>query len=197
MFKLSNIGERLYNCIDNFFQGTVKHEVDNNAIGLSTFNSLKYNYIEWELHQDYIDIIIFDLKASFSWIIPGFLRKFGSKVQQWCLVYLFTDMALEEIYATTYSLPSIPAQGKKAVILYPKVIKDMISAKCSCTCNWLYESYKKSKLIITFELLRKPYYLLGNFAPYRYDVPVKETSFIMKELKSVKLNPAFAYHKRN
>jgi hypothetical protein len=196
MLKLSNIGERLFNSIDNFFQGPVKVSLVGNVVNLDASNILDYSYIEWDLNQSYIDIVISDLKASFGWIIPGSIRKVVRRIHQSGLIYLYTDTEEEGITETNdYSL-FLKEPGINKVLSYPQAIQDAKYFKCLYISDWLKYIYRKCAPLINYGLLKKPYYLLGNFAPSQFEVPITEPCFIMKEFNGLKLKPAFAYHKR-
>lgn len=200
MLKLSKVSDWLFENIDNFFQGTGRMNAVENDWHLRSSKILNANYIEWELNQGIIDIALFDIKSSFSWIVPRFIRKFASRMQQLGLLYLYTDMAEEEISDGWFEEPAtaiyMAEPDKIKVISYPQVIRDIIDNKCSYIFDWLKIAYKKSRLFITLELLRNPYYLLGNFAPIKYEVPETDTTCFIGGSDWVKLNPAFAFHKR-
>jgi hypothetical protein len=197
MLKLSNMGERLFNSIDNFFQGTVKIDRVENDANLYMSNILKCNHIEWELNQDYFDILISDLRASLSRIIPGFIRRFAIRIQRLVLLYLYTDETEIETIETDNYLSFFLEPGMNIVLSYPQVMQDIIGSKCLFISDWMKDLYRKCNLTFRYGLLKKPYHLLGNFTPNHYEVHVTETCFIMKEFNEAKLNPAFAYHKRN
>jgi hypothetical protein len=200
MPKLSNVNEWLFNNIDNFFQGTERINSGENSGHLHPVNVLNTNYIEWELNQDIFDIAFCDIKCSFSWIIPRFIRKLAGRVKQLGLLYLYTDVAEEEISGRLVETRETAAltleKAKKTVFSFPQRINDITVAKCLSISNWLKIEYNKLRLFVTMGLLRKPYYLLGTFAPYGYEVPETETTRLIKEFNWFKLNPAFAFHKR-
>jgi hypothetical protein len=200
MLKLNNVSNWLFDNINNFFQGSAGINRVENGEQLCVANILNAKYMEWELNQDIVDIALYDIKGSFSWILPRFMRDFASRVQQLCLLYLYTDMAEEEISGVWFEAGKTDAfrleEIKIKVISYPQVIKDMIDEKCLFIKDWVKMSYRKLRLFITLDLLRKPYYLLDNFAPCRYEVPDAVTNCLIKEFNWVKLRPAFAFHKR-
>lgn len=195
MLRLSTISESVFNTLDIFFRGTVKINIVENEVNQEIDNTLNNCYIEWNMHQDYFDIAIFDLKASFSWMIPRFARKLGRRIQQLGLLVLYMDVA-EELIETQDYQPFIQEPGMEKVLSYPQVLKNVINGKCLLISDWVKEIYRKCHFIIDLKLINKPYYLLGHFAPNQYEVPVKESILIIKEFNGIKLNPAFAYHQR-
>lgn len=200
MIKLRNLSDWLFTNIDHFFQGNVSMNIIENEYHVCTSNVLNTNNIEWELNQDIFDIAFCDIKSSFSWIIPGFIKKIAGRMKQLGLLYLYTDVSEEEIFGQfmlTRAQAALTLEKiRNTVILYPHVINDVTIAKCLSISEWIRIKCAKFRLFVTLELLRKPYYLLGNFSPSVYEVPVTETSRLGKEFSWFKLNPAFAFHKR-
>jgi hypothetical protein len=200
MLKLSRIRDRMFINIDNFFQGTARMNVADKNEYLYTTNVLNVNYMEWELNQDIFDIALFDIKSSFSWIIPGFIIKFAGRVKQLVFLFLYTDVAEEEISRgwaeVLENAPDFKKHDESKVIFYPQVIKEMTGSKYLSIIDWLKMKYIKSRVFITIKLLRKPYYLLGNFTPNKNKVPEPENATLIREFAWAKLNPAFAFYKR-
>jgi len=200
MLKLSNVSDWVFNNIDHFFRGTSGINSGENSDHLCNINVMNTNYIEWELNQDIFDIAFCDIKTSFSWIMPGFIKNLAGRVKQLGLLYLYTDVAEEEVSGrwieTRETANMTLEKAKSRVISYYQVINDIATSKCLSISDWLKIKYNNFRLFVTLELLRKPYYLLGNFAPDIYEVPETEITPLLNEFHWFKLNPAFAFHKR-
>lgn len=198
--RVVTAGDWIFNSIDIFFQGSVSRNIETAEGNLSFSDQLSSTYAEWELNQDIVDIALIDIRSSFSLIMPGFLKKIAFRLQQLTFLYLFTDLPNENQFQEWIEIKDkniIQHEPDKCRAFHPlQVIKDKIGPKCLSINDWLKNIYNRLRIVRQFEQNKKTYYLLGYFAPFRYDDQPNDLKHMIRGPDKVKLYPAYSFHKR-
>jgi hypothetical protein len=191
-------GDWVFNYIDYFFRGSINRDFNGDLPNPDKFHS---TCIEWELNQDIADIVLNDIKISFNWILPAFVRKYTFRLHQLALLYLFTDVVYDN---ESRELPDFQHKEvihtdsvKKIVISSLQVIKERFDSKCLFINDWLKNLYMRFKMFLRLEKDNKTYYLLGYFAPQTYNGPYDEKNYMIRGPDKAKIYPAFSFHIRN
>jgi hypothetical protein len=197
--KVNYAGNWVYSIVDNFFSGSQPGFRDDMILAANQPPDIDPSSFEWELHQGIADIAARDIQDSLGWIIPGFIRKYTSRIYQLSLLYFFTDVIYEEFPVDGIEADIKPQQSTSShskIIYELKGIKARLDSKCLSVKVWYRHFISKAKMLILFENHRKTYYLLGNFAPQEYGFSANDHWHTPGRADKVKLKPAFIFHKR-
>jgi hypothetical protein len=175
---IRKIGDGLFRFTDSFFQGSNCGSTENPD---KIIPADQVNCMVWELNQGVEDIVLKDLSVSINLLVPAFLRKPAAQFYKKVCMYFLVDAAIEEesldptnISASSLTFP--PLQEGKILTLFSDT-KKIVSANVLSLRDWL--KFKLQKVSSFLRLLQpeKPYYLLGDFAPSRYDNYCDKSNF--------------------
>lgn len=203
--KTRKIFNKAFDCIfiriDAFFEGTATiNKVECQENSCKYFN-LKSAHAEWDLNQDVLDIAIGDIRKTFSWILPCFIKDFAFRLKQTILLYLYIDEVEGDAYTKSiyvkYQHNKDNEYAKIRLILNLEAINDNIAAKCLFFNEWMRNARKKYGILRKLEKQMKTLNLYGYFTPQTIDYPNVDRNHSGWKLNRFKLNPAFSFHKRN
>jgi hypothetical protein len=190
----------VYNNIDHFFQGATNNRIIAVEGNFLQAEKVGIVYTEWELNQDIADIALIDIQNSFSWILPGFVKKFAFRVRQIILLYLNTDEVNDEESQDWFDLKYLKLKTEEPhsikITKFPLVFKDSICSKCLFISDWLKKISVKLRIFFIAMQKKRTYYLLGNFAPGGKDILNENQNNMIRGPDKVNLNPSFSFHKR-
>lgn len=187
--------------IDGFFKGSAQHEMTGYA-GLPESVGVDSGYSQvWELNQDLADIAIKDINHSLNWLIPGFVKHYANRLQKELLLYFYLDAIIEDESINLNNPNNLHIDEAKfdkgKIINIMAEFQTRISSKLVSINDWWVKMINKLSLFLKNDDHDKIYYLLGSFAPQRFDNQLDNSIYMTRGPDKFKFNATFSFHKRN
>lgn len=200
---IGNICDWVYQNLDWFFQGpsAKPQEANRNDISRQCCNGSGVYSFEWEMNQGVVDIAINDIKCSFSWLMPGFLKEIVINGHRKLIHTMLLDSIIEEEFSdiefddSEISASNIGDSGKTSPSI--QLYKERINEKVLSINDWLHGLFEKLKLYFIIESRQETFYLLGYFAPEGYDYITDNQNYMIRGPDKVNFTTAGSFHKRN
>jgi hypothetical protein len=179
MKLFSKISDKIYRSTDKFFQGNTIQADGNDPNFKGGYG--EEHVMVWELNQGIEDIVMKDLQAGYHLLLPSMVRFHIEKMfKSICLYFLvdavIEDETLEQETDRVSRLKLISTPVAKQIML-TREIKNRVSRKILSLQDWLKIKMQKLRVILSHLQKDKPYYLLGNFAPARFDISGETSIF--------------------
>lgn len=188
MNLINKIGDVLYGNIDNFFQGKVTLRSQELSV---EHPQTDIHSMTWELNQGIEDIVIKDLKISLKVLIPGIISRRIEHVFRKACMYFLVDAAIEEVSVDPGNQPdskielSVPPAAKQLFVF--NSLKIGTNQHVLALIDWLKIKLQRIRSGLRPPGHDKPYYLLGDFTPSRYEL----------YSDNIKFRKACIFHLRN
>jgi hypothetical protein len=178
MKLISKLGDGLFRFTDSFFRGS-GHRLPENPDKI--FQADDANCIVWELDQGFEDIFLKDLIVSINILIPAFVRKPIGKLYRKACLYFLVDAAIEEESIDPEniksSLKSLTTSQPAKILTLFRATNEKVGTRVISMIDWLEIKLHKVSCFLRRQRPDKPYYLLGNFTPLRYDIFGDKSNF--------------------
>jgi hypothetical protein len=171
MNLINKIGDVLYGNIDKFFQGKVNLPSQELSV---KHTQTDIHCMTWELNQGVEDIVIKDLKISLKILIPGIISRRIERVYRKACMYFLVDAAIEEGSLDPGKQPeskmelSAPPASKQIFVI--NSLKMCANQHILALIDWLKIKLQRIRPGIRQPGHDKPYYLLGDFSPLRFEL---------------------------
>jgi hypothetical protein len=189
---------RIFEEISSFFIGSSNYIAGDNVLSSDRGNKSGYTE-EWDLHQGVSDIVIKDLRSSFSCLVPSAFNEKFQEIKKWILFYFYIDEEEDESMS-----PVIHEQGpllhyelRPKVIIITGQFKERISSGAISIIEWWKAVVRKLEIWLSLDPTPKTYYLIGNFSPPAFHSENDLKHDTLHTINQGKLKSTILFHKRN
>jgi hypothetical protein len=195
--NINSACNRVFDELSCFFSGSPNYNIQSEMNPVQDVQTSVYTE-EWNLHQGISDIVIKDVRISFSNLIPSVLAMKLEELRKKLFLYFFLD-DLENDLEENNTADMITGQDK----LKPKIIQIAVQIRSDIVSRvisfhvWRRNLVKKLELLLCLEPHIQSYYLIGDFAPaYFNDNENSNINGVNQGNHKVKLKFNFLFHKR-
>jgi len=196
---INKVCNRIFDTVNHFFQGSAYQRSTYSDLSLHSEQSSACCQ-EWNLHQGVSDIFIKDISVTVSWLLPSPFLETLRKIHRNILIYFYADI-IEEESGLEPEIRSPLTSGftslKAKIIFESDHVRQSINTGIISFQHGWKNFVRKLEIFLRLEQEKETYYLIGTFAPKKYNDHACDLSNVIRDPDQMYFRPSFPFHKRN